>query len=572
MTAFSDISCEFELSAGTWTDLYQDVLGAVSYTGGIRSTHPMDRIASTGVLKLTLLNHDNEYTPTHTNCLSGFEKNVPFRITVTYDSTTITKFYGRVALIDPRPSNGLDWYTDVWVYDYMNQIMLHELQLPDLAENRKLEEVVALILTEIEIPPLNAEVYGGEDTFATVFDTTKASTKAIQEMAKAVNSEFGYVYVRHQLRGNSDYPAKIEVTGAGTAAVNNSYYFHILLFGRPSYLGGNYVLAWSGSAWGIYDASVNRYYYSDDDVASPDLCTTWNVGASGDADAPDVDASTDSDEVLVSEGRETRDDVTSSATFTDEDLSGIGTKYGQHYYNDVKTIVYPRKVDAAATSVLFTLNHSIKILAGETEVFTGRFKDPDQKAQYITGRDMVTPVATTDYLFNTASDGSGSNITSDLTVTADYGANGVEYTLVNGNAGTGYVTFLQARGKGIYVYDKVEYNEEYADGIAADGRRTLNVSMPYQGDPIFGKDAAEIIIDIAKEKRLDIQSITFEANKNATLIEYFRDLSVGDRITLDLDDLDIEDDFFINGINVTITENGIAFCTYTLFPQITIGA
>jgi hypothetical protein len=286
---------------------------------------------------------------------------------------------------------------------------------------------------------------------------------------------------------------------------------------------------------------------------------------------PTLAIDTNADEVCVVEGRETRDAVTSSATFDDTDISGIQTEYGFYYYNDINTIVYPRKIDAAATTVLFTLNHTIQIGAGQTETFTGTYKDPNQEAQSVCGISMVTPVATTDYLFNTAADGSGSNITADLTVTASYGTNEVKYTLVNGNAGTGYVTFLQARGKGVYVYQPIEYNAEYADGISADGRRTLNLSMPYEDDPYFGKAVGDVVLELTKTPVLRVKSIAYEANKDATLIAYFRDLNVGDRITLDLDDLDLEEDYFINGIDFQMTTNGIVYCTYILFPQIAIG-
>ena len=572
---FTSIACEFELTTDTWTDLYQDVIGAVSVKSGINGNGPLDRIAGTGILKLTLLNTDNEYMPTHDNCLEGFAKNVPVRITFTYDGETVTMFYGKVVSIIPRQSGGIDYYTDVYVYDYMNKLAIHELQLPELVEDKAIEEVVALIIGNVSVKPLNMELYAGQDTFDSVFDTTKAKTKAVQEIAKAVQSELGYMYIINKLRGDSDYPGTIVVSGASLNDVNGKYNFYQLFNSRASYLLGytgtrsldSYMILWDGTAWVITDTATvtNDYYNSTDDVATPDLCTTWNVGTDGSGDVPSVDASTKSDEVLVVEGRYTRNGIASSATFTDEDIVIGDMDYGSHYYNHVKTIVYPRRIDDSAVG-LFTLNRFISIDAGDTVKVVGRYIDPDQEAQSVSGIEMVDPVATTDYLFNTAEDGSGSDITDDLDVTAVYGTNGVEYELTNNNASAGYVTFLQSRGKGVYTYNPVEHSEESGLGIESYGRSTLNMSLPYHVNPQVGESFAYVYLGIFNLSRITIKSIIYEPNKNATLMGYFMDLAIGDKIYLDLDDITHEAEYFIQGTEVHISEHGIVGCIYNLIP------
>jgi hypothetical protein len=406
--------------------------------------------------------------------------------------------------------------------------------------------------------------------FATAFDTTKSTTKGLQELAKAAQSELGYVFMRHDAYGGTSEVLTLVVSGAGTTDANGTYYYLLMLDGKPFYHWGAWNIQWNDGSreWRLqYGATV--YYKSTDDVATPDLVTTWTAIA-GSLPVPTVvDATTvNDDEVFVAMGRYERPRRTSKATFTDELLEQVRVEYGGQYYNDIKTVTYPRKVDATATTVLFTLNRYVAIDAGATAKVTGRFIDPNQEAQQVSGIEMVDPVATTDYLFNTATDGSGSNITADLDVVAVYGTNGVEYTLTNNNASIGYVTFLQARGKGVYTYRPVEYRQEYDAGITADGRMTLTLAMPYQHNPLVGEDFASGLLDMHKDKKLLITGITYSPNKSATLMGYFRDLYVGDRITLCLSDLGIDSDYFIQGVDFKIAvAGGATTCTYTVVSE-----
>ena len=574
---FDDIKIEFEFSTGVWTDVYDDVLSVITVSQGIRGTGPLDRVASTGKMTIALLNHDNTYTPDHSNCVSGFDKGTHCRLSVEDDSTTKVKFYGRIERIAIAKSEGLDYITTVDVYDYMGTLATYELQLPEFAEDIRMDEVAMQIIDNMPIKPLSVESYTSQDVFATAFDTTKSTTKGLQELAKAVNSELGYVFMRHDAYGDASWTAVIYVAALdyyySPTAYQGYYYYTGLLNGKPKYVlsSGDYYIYWDDveELWFLSTnlGGTGGLAWAGEDTASPDLCSTW-IEAGGTNHRLFMVLASDSDEVFVATGRYERPKMTSKATFTDEQIEQVRVEYGGQYYNDIKTVTYPRKVDATATTVLFTLNRYVAIDAGATAKVTGRFIDPNQEAQQVSGIEMVDPVATTDYLFNTATDGSGSNITADLDVVAVYGTNGVEYTLTNNNASIGYVTFLQARGKGVYTYRPVEYRQEYDAGITADGRMTLTLAMPYQHNPLVGEDFASGLLDMHKDKKLLITGITYSPNKSATLMGYFRDLYVGDRITLCLSDLNIDSDYFIQGVDFKIAvAGGATTCTYTVVSE-----
>ncbi len=87
-------------------------------------------------------------------------------------------------------------------------------------------------------------------------------------------SESAAVFWTHTAGGN------ILVSGAGTGSVNNNYVESGTTAGKPSYTvpGTSLFIQWNAAAqnWQIGDGAYSRYF-SDDDVATPDLVTTWEA-------------------------------------------------------------------------------------------------------------------------------------------------------------------------------------------------------------------------------------------------------------------------------------------------------
>ena len=519
---YDSIACEFYLNGG-WVDLNAYRLQAAGITGsmGIRGSNPIDRVASTGQLTLVLHNVNNLFTPGHANCMSGFQSGMKFRLRLTYEGRTRTRFYGVV------PPNGIEidttqfmTVTRVKVLDYMEQMAIHQLDLPAYTTDKRLEQVVALILSNMPIKPLSTSYGTGRSTFKSVFDTLRDKTRAMQEVSKATLSELGYVY----LKQTADCDEVLTVENRGFR---------------------------SGKA--LAQVSVVDSTTADTRITQ--------AGDTRITQAGDV--------------RETQAKFTTVDAVFDNNYREIGVKHAESYYNQVDSKAYPRKVDASNV-VLFALERPLKIGANQTVTMKGRFRDPNQEAQTVAALSTVAPVSGTDYIFNTEEDESGSNITSDLSVTAVYGANGVDYTLENTGAITGYVTQLHARGKGVYIYRPVEILREDEALVANDGARTLNMDLPYQDDPLQTADIATALLAKYKQKYTTIQSLTLIANRNDTtiasntlnypdfLLNAFMDLQVGDKVKVKASSVGIEQDCFIQSIDFTITSGDIVTYTYGL--------
>jgi len=515
MSIFPDaFRFELNLTAG-WTDVTGDVLVGTpqSVKRGIRASGPLDRVAGTGTLTFALRNDagnsaglEGYYSPGHSNCVSGFGPGMYGRLIITYEGGEYCKFYGRVPYGGIKVETGKLGMKRVFVEvrDYMEQAAIHELYLPSFTTEKRIDQIAALIVANMPTAPLMTDYQTGTYIFNTVFDTVRAKTKALTEFGKLALSELGYVYVRCE-RGNGEI---LTVEGQSTRP------------GKTSLSAGNIITT------GGFLLQENG-----DDLLQEN-----------------------GDQVIL-------DAILSITGEFDNSQIAAETASGDQVYNVVKLLTYPRRFDSSV-AVLWTLQRAMKVEAGETVKITGRYRDPDGDAQ-VSGIDMVTPVATTDYLFNSEDDGSGTNMTASLTVTATYGTNAVEYELTNGAGTDGYVTLLQARGKGVYLYDTVESAAQDDDSIEDYGQRVLSIDMKYQDDPFEIAGVADDILAAYKTPLTAVNTILLCANKSASLMRMFLAFDIGDRIRLTEDVSGLEDeDYFINGVGFDIIKKVIYFTWY----------
>jgi len=179
---------------------------------------------------------------------------------------------------------------------------------------------------------------------------------------------------------------------------------------------------------------------------------------------------------------------------------------------------------------------------------------------------VITPVATTDYLGDTLIDGSGVNKTAQLTVTATKFAQSTKITVLNTDPGNVYLTMLKIRGE---LYDKpqrLEIVEQDGPGVGTSmdeyGHRSLTISLPYYTSSQAMRDMAKYQLGLKKDPWHRYR-ITLVGNADDILTEILtRKLS--DRITLQNATYNIDDDFHIEKMEHRVEEDGIHYCRWTL--------
>lgn len=169
-----------------------------------------------------------------------------------------------------------------------------------------------------------------------------------------------------------------------------------------------------------------------------------------------------------------------------------------------------------------------------------------------------------DYLMNLAENGTSTNVSSDLAITAVYDSVGVNYSLTNNNASAAYVTYLTARGLGVYMYNPIEESVDDTDSQALYGYKAAAMQQRYQQSLSAGlAKATEIVINEA-DARTDLQYLKFFANYSHKNMSFFMLCDVGDMIRVShIASGIIGKKYYIQSVNFQITQN-VAFCTYGL--------
>jgi len=521
MSVYYD-ALRIEIKVGeVWVDLTPDVLqnAGITASQGIMGSGALDRVASAGQCVFTLRNDkhnsagkENYYTPGHVNCMSGFRTGAYIRVVVRYLDIDYVIWYGKIIPDGIKPY--VDRYAGkvtVTSRDYFEELAIHELYLPEFTENKKANEIAALILANLPIQPLSTQYYSGQTTFRTVFDTVRPRTRALAELDKLALSEWGYFYVRTTQASMEEFICEGRFT-------RNEI------------------------------TSLSQIQYPSDEI---------------------IYLTTEGGDYLTTEGGDRLildiNGITEDAEFIDNALS-IELSHSRDFYNSIRIISYPREIDAAADTILFELQRPIELLPGEANSITivGRFSDPNAKASKVAGINMVTPQANTHYEMNELEDGTGTDLTSYLSVTRTYGVDGFEDKLTNTGVQAGWVTKLTAVGRGIYIYDAVEKYFEDEPSILLYGRRQLSVDMKYLDNPLVADDLGTSLINQLSDQRTLADSVTYIANRSEKLMLSFLQIPIGAKIYIRDGVSGVDQEFFINGKNWTIRPGGIIEYSYII--------
>lgn len=280
-------------------------------------------------------------------------------------------------------------------------------------------------------------------------------------------------------------------------------------------------------------------------------------------------------ETLRFENRFSRALSTSVATFTREELADDQDALQvpstlDHILNDVEVETVTRRTDEDATSVLIQLDAPVRILSGDTVRLFVDYRDPAQEAAYVGGKDIVQPVANTDWTANEEEDGEGTDLTAGYTVTCEpFGSRAMlELTA----SSTGYVRGVAApgmrvRGRGLYRYAPISSRGENATSITAFGQRQLNspIVMPYQDDRFVGQDFAQFIANLWGSITNVPSRVQPLVDFEGSLLEQHIVRDIGDRITITEEQSAVDVDVFIHGIEQEYS-NGLLKTWWTVEP------
>jgi hypothetical protein len=489
----------------SWVDISRYVVEDIKGDSGFASPSPDDRVATLGTLELKLNNVDMLFTPyggdaaRGLSTLTGWKKGAKVRVRVEIKQKSWTVWVGRVADIKSDAGVWGNRRAHVICVDWMDVATRFPMKGSDILTDQTIDEAATALLARLSIQPEGTDFDEGTETLPAVFSNVKEKTKAISELNKLAMSELGYAYVLKD----------------GTLRIENS--------------------------------SARKGTRELDRVSThPDLMESLLL-ASG-----EEFRLADGNPLLLEESEEAR------LTYTAEKLD-METD-NEQTLNSVYVRAYPVQTDTSLVTV-FSLGSPIVIGGGQSIPLSGRYTNPNGGSP-ISATNLQTPVATTDYLMNSASDGSGTNLTANLTVTATYYGDQVDYILTNTGTTPGYVIKLQARGYGIYFDSPIEVSVSDQDSIDEHGDFAITLDQRYKRDFSTGVAYAESAIELMKDPKSRVVNARFLANLNHSHMMASLNLDVGSLISIYENRSEMTKWYYIFSRAFIITLGGILTFTF----------
>lgn len=271
------------------------------------------------------------------------------------------------------------------------------------------------------------------------------------------------------------------------------------------------------------------------------------------------------------EARGTRAGSVVRWAMTEAELEVRGLELSDHglegMINRVLVELHPRRVDAAATTVLFSLGNE-PLIGAAPVTFNAPYRDPES-GRYVRvgGINMVTPVATTDYTLNTQPDGSGSDLTANFSLTVEFGGNSASITVTKNSGADGYLTLCQLRGKGVYAFESVVVDVRDEASMTKYGQMSKRIDMPYQSDVNLANTVADLLLANNAEPRTKVRSVKFTGNLSSVTMMHALARDIGDRISVSesVSGLAAEE-YFINAVEFSVLGAGIVQVNWLLVP------
>jgi hypothetical protein len=501
-------------ASDTWLDVTADVLHrGRSWSHGIMSSAPLDRIASVGSATFMLRNDsvsgtEYRYTPGHVNCISGFSVKTKVKIVAGWSGNTKTVFLGWIppdGIVQPTASNQAN-IVSVTAFDYIYTLLNHTVSLAAIGTNKTLGNVATDLLALLEVQPSRVDKGNYSETFASTNETVRENTSVYAELNKAVLSEMGFAYVKYEPNSTANDILMIE-------------------------------------------GQTDRSGVSAYDTVDP-------------GDGEIVQHLTDeSGNIITTEGD---DHIILDYVTTFDSIPGImqfSVTNGAHFTNRVLGKCYPKKL--GATTEIYRLNSPLSLKAGETR--TNLRVSYLVEAGYVSvAADDVAIKGTPAMFVN--SNGTGANLSAYLTVTGTFGAADASLTLENTGATDGYVTSLVLEGTPIYIGDTISQVVEIAtEGSEYYGHIETVLDQKYQTDPEHNFDQISILATKYSERINTVQDITFCANASNILAGLYMMNDIGSKIPIVYAGGNIDEDYFIHGIEVW-SEGNATLCKFTLKP------
>jgi hypothetical protein len=486
-----------------WQDITADcIISPFVAFWGFTDNRPETRMANVGQLTFTLDNSAALYLPEVGSPVAGWGKCTPVQFTVVYDGVSYIRFRGRVDTLVPHNEPQTPLTVEVTCLDWLEFASKYPLLDPQVTYNISADQAIATIVAAMPLKPQAQLLDIGNTLFPSLFDAVSVRTTAYEEFNKLAQSEMGYCYLQH-----------------------DRTFGETLVFENNTHRNGLNALS-----------RIPRLKVDDGFLLKANNATDHILKANSATDKI-IPALTD-------------------AAILNNMLNAVDETYAENIINRITINAYPKTLGTSLVN-LWTLgtDKPIKIASGAARVHHYTFRNP-LSGKEISGVGLVDPVATTDYLFNTAKDGSGIDITAYLTLNCTFSSAKATITLTNTYTQTGYITWMKIRGLPIYQDDNMSAVLENTSSEQIYGYQDLNIDQVYQQDTDLGEMVGAGILEANKAPHTRVNSLRFDANISDATMRLFLNIDVGSLVQVIDAQYSINDWFYVQAVNFALGLTG----------------
>ena len=290
--------------------------------------------------------------------------------------------------------------------------------------------------------------------------------------------------------------------------------------------------------------------WRDLDIGSTSLAYWWSPGGERAAGLINQIAQTENGAFFISAAGKARfinriNWGTAAATGAlDED--NISDLVLNNPWDSVRNVISVRcyPVQLASSADIWQLEDAtVSIPAGDNIEIWAEYYDSNKTP--VAAKDVITPVATTDYTANTVQGGGGSDMTASMSVAANIYSTWCKLTITNTHGATAfYITLLKIRGKAIAT-TPTTIRRTSTSSQAIYGNRTLSIEAPWTQDVDSAIDLATALREFYARPRATI-TVALD-NLLPDLLKY----ELGDRVALTIDSYSIAETMRIGRMTVS---------------------
>ena len=198
-------------------------------------------------------------------------------------------------------------------------------------------------------------------------------------------------------------------------------------------------------------------------------------------------------------------------------------------------IDYEAREIGAADSVIWS-NDSVPISIDNGASVEYKFSYSNVGAVDQTGtvysNDAYTPIAGVDVIANTASDGSGTDASGSMAISATIDIDGATVTVVNNYGSTVYITTLQMRGTPLTIYPSETYETVNIERIASYDKRSQRITARLLESEEAAASYAKYLVSNFSRAQAGFKSVTIDTAQSTDLMTAGLTFTVGTVITI----------------------------------------